>query len=163
MSIDGYIADENGGIDWLPMPEDNEDWGYHDFISNIGYTFMGNSTFQQVRTFGNFPYSELTNYVISRTKQEAKDYPVEFVCENIPDFVRELKSKAEKDIWCIGGAKVNSMFLENNLLDELYLTIIPKVLGAGRPLFEGQKNWTEFNLDRFEDLGQGIIALRYSK
>ena len=36
MSIDGYIADENGGIDWLPMPEDGEDYGYADFISNIG-------------------------------------------------------------------------------------------------------------------------------
>lgn len=58
-SLDGFISDKNGGIEWLDTyPEINAvDTGYNAFTSNIDALVMGRTTFEKVLSFGiDWPY-----------------------------------------------------------------------------------------------------------
>ena len=58
-SLDGYIARDNGDIDWLSIVESpKEDYGYKDFLKSIDTVIMGRRTYEQVVTFGDFPYKD---------------------------------------------------------------------------------------------------------
>lgn len=73
-SLDGYIADKNGSVDWLnniPNP-DNNDFGFAEFLENIDAIVMGRKTFQQIRSFGLWPYSKPV-YVLSSTLDRIPD------------------------------------------------------------------------------------------
>ena len=132
-STDGYIADVEGKVDWLPQSSD-EDFGYERLLNSIDSTLMGRHTYEQILSFGPFPYSQLKNYVFTSRQFEAQE-SVEFVNGNITDFIRDLKSKEQKDIWLIGGFQLNKLCFENELVDEVILTQIPVILGDGIPLF----------------------------
>lgn len=139
--IDGYIARTDGSIDWLEDPRyalENEDYGYYDFIKSIDTTLMGNKTYQQVLGFNvPFPYPDTSNYVFTKIPVNKRDEYVEFVSGDIIEFTQNLKQMEGKDIWLIGGGQLNSAFLDNELIDEIILNIIPVTLGEGIPLFTG--------------------------
>jgi dihydrofolate reductase len=138
-SLDGFIARQDGNIDWLTdFPAlDGEDYGYKDLIASIDATLSGNRTYQQMLGFeGGFPYPELKNYAFSRTKH-VDTVQTKFVKDNISSFIRDLKAEAGKNIWLIGGGELNGYFLSHGLIDRIILTIIPVVLGRGIKLFEG--------------------------
>lgn len=105
MSLNGKIARKNGSVDWLeslPNPE-KTDYGYNDFVKTIDTTIMGNSTYQQLMSWGiEFPYDGKKNYVFTKnTTLENTEY-VDFVSENHIDFVCKLKQQEGNDIWLIG-------------------------------------------------------------
>ena len=131
-SLDGKIADKDGGVGWLeeiPNPE-KSDYGYAEFYDCIDTTIMGNSTYRQVLEFPvEFPYKYKKNYVITRDTSLTKDNNVIYISENVIDFIRDLKQMPGKDIWCVGGAELNALLLENQLIDELRLFVMPVILG----------------------------------
>jgi dihydrofolate reductase len=124
---------------------------------------MGNSTYQQVLGLSpEFPYASKMNYVFTRNKELEKDENVTFVTENHLSFVKSLKEKPGKDIWLIGGGKVNAFFLENNLIDELILFIIPVLLGDGIPLFEKTGLSVPVQLSGSKTHGNVVMELKYN-
>lgn len=144
ISLDDFIARSDGNIDWLNAPgmiPEGEDFGYGAFYKSIDTTLTGNATYKQVLSFGGpFPYPDKKNYVFTRQAGvESTDY-VEFVNGNIARFCSELKRDSGKNIWLVGGGKVNSVLLDEGLIDKLILTKIPIPLGQGIPLFE-QDDW----------------------
>ena len=70
-SLDGFIARPNGGIDWLPEFE-GEDFGYASFFDSIGTVVLGRKTYDQVLSFGDYPYSTKENFVFSKTLKNAE-------------------------------------------------------------------------------------------
>ncbi len=74
-SLDGYVARENGDIDWLPQIEES---GYDDFFKSVDTVIMGKTTYDQVLTFGDYPYKDKKSFVFTRTNQN-KDENAEFV------------------------------------------------------------------------------------
>jgi dihydrofolate reductase len=71
-SLDGYIADENGGIDWLHSIENpnNDDMGYAEFMSEIDALIMGRKTYETILSFGiEWPYEK---YLILLNKKSRK-------------------------------------------------------------------------------------------
>lgn len=167
-SIDGYIARKDGSIDWLEDPKyalENEDYGYYDFMKTIDTTLMGNSTYQQVLGFDMpFPYQETTNYVFTKTPKKKNEPFVEFFSGNIPEFIKTLKQKEGKDIWLIGGGKLNTVFLDNGLIDEIILSIIPITLGEGITLFVGAKKLdSQFKLVSSKAYDNSFVQLHYVK
>ena len=141
-SIDNFIARTDGNVDWLESPEfhlPNEDFAYREFYDSIDCTLMGNNTYKAVIDFDiPFPYSDKTNFVFSQKTPAHGNEHVTFVSDDILEFVRKLKTKSGKGIWLIGGGQINSLLLENNLIDKIILTIVPITLGEGIPLFHGQ-------------------------
>jgi len=94
LSVDGYIADADGGVDWLPQGEGGEDYGYYDFYEGIATTIMGSATYEQVLGFGPFPYPDKRNIVSS--SRGIKVIPeVEVVGDDAIEYTKILKAKGE--------------------------------------------------------------------
>jgi len=132
-SLDGYIAREDGSIDWLPT--DEEDFGMKKFMDSIDTVFLGRTTYEQILTFDcAYPYADKKSYVFSRNSGENKEN-IEFVSDMI-DFAKKLVESPGKGIWLVGGGEIISAFLKAGLIDEIILSEIPIVIGSGIPLFK---------------------------
>jgi len=101
-SLDGYIAKEDGSVNWLP---ENTDSGYDQFYSSIDTVLMGQKTYEQILTFGKYPYKDKISYVFSRNPNQKKDENVEFTSE-VEEFTKKLVSSSGKDIWLVGGSEI---------------------------------------------------------
>lgn len=137
-SLDGFIATSDGGIDWLyevPNP-DSSDYGYAEFMSNIDAIVMGRNTFEQVLTFGEWPYDKPV-FVLSNSLTklpEALLNKAGIVTGEIKTIVNQLKQRGYNNLYIDGGATIQS-FLKEDLIDEIIITRFPILLGNGFPLF----------------------------
>ena len=100
MSLDGYIADNKGGVDWLKgQGNDNENIDtYSEFVKNIDTVLMGWNTYHEVTTElspKEWVYSDFTTYVITHNKYISSE-KIQFVNINPVDLVKNLKKKTEK-------------------------------------------------------------------
>ncbi|HOW14184.1 dihydrofolate reductase family protein [Methanosarcina sp.] len=137
--LDGYIAREKGSIDWLTEYENNSetDYGYSEFYASIGTVLMGRKTYEQVLGFGDWPYAEKKTCVFTRQKEPLRrEKNVEFVSRDIGEFVRLLKENTDEDIWLVGGSQLIKVFLEEALVEDMIVFIVPIILGSGIPLFD---------------------------
>ena len=166
-SLDNYIAKIDGSVEWLHNPDyaiEGEDYGYASFYENIDTTLMGNTTYQEVLGFDvPFPYPDKTNFVFTRSKHDKKAEFIKFISGDIVEFIRQLKEKEGKDIWLVGGGQINTIFLENGLIDQIILTIIPTTLGDGIPLFPKGSKETKFELAKSQAFKSGLVQLTYNK
>jgi len=156
-SLDGYIAKEDGSVYWLPQSGDS---GYDNFYKSIDIVLMGKKTYEQILTFGKFPYKDKTSYVFTRNpNQKKKDENVEFTSE-VEEFTKELVLSSGKDIWLVGGSDIISTFLNLKFIDEIILTVIPVVLGKGIPLFKNIKEEVKLELIKTTEY-DGLVELSY--
>jgi len=154
-SLDGYIARENGDIDWLPESSESS---YDAFYKSIDTVIMGKTTYDQVLTFGEYPYKDKKSIVFSKT-QQSDDENAEFLSD-VEKFVKDIFPEADENIWLVGGAKIISSFLKQGVVDEVIITKIPVLLGKGIPLFQNIENETKLELIRTEKFGQ-LVDLHY--
>ena len=162
-SLDGYIARRNGGVDWLDNFNDTgEDYGYYKFYDSIDVTLMGNKTYKTSMSLGDFPYKVKKNYVFTKQNILPQADYVEFINNNIVSFSKELKTQKGKDIWLIGGTQINELFFNNEIIDELILTVMPVTLGNGIPLFTKNVKQLKFRLNNEKSYENGVVQLHYS-
>jgi len=165
-SLDGFIADEDGGIDWLmeiPNP-DESDYGYADFIEKIDALVMGRNTFEKVLTFGEWPYSKRV-FVLSNSLTEIPDQlidKVEIFKGDIRGVVQDLNRQGYENLY-IDGGKVIQCFLKEDLIDELIITKIPMLLGRGIPLFGDIDQNLKFKHKKTEILNKMLVKSCYSR
>jgi dihydrofolate reductase len=156
-SLDGYIAKEDGSVDWLPQSGDS---GYDNFYKSIDIVLMGKKTYEQILTFGKFPYKDKISYVFTRNpNQKKKDENVEFTSE-VEEFTKKLILSSGKDIWLVGGADIISTFLNLKFVDEIILSVIPVALGKGIPLFKNIKEEVKLELVKTTEY-DGLVELSY--
>jgi len=165
ISLDGKIARPDGDVSWLhdiPNPH-GEDHGYAQFIESVDTTVMGNNTYKQILGFEvDFPYGGKKNYVLTTDPTIKQDENVRYLSQDIPGFMNDLKKMEGKDIWLIGGSQINTLFLENDLIDELLLFIIPVIIGDGIPLFNAVMNTTKLQLEGCDTFSTGMVGLYYN-
>lgn len=138
ISLDGYIARKNGAVDWLSM-----DWDYDwtAFFKTINAVLMGRKSWEKALEMSlksgkaANPYAGMETYIFSQTLKNSGVEGVEIVSGNLTEFIENLKSKAGKNIWLSGGGELAKSFLDENLVDEIYLGVTPILLGSGIPLF----------------------------
>ena len=161
VSLDGYIARDDGSIDWLAG--EDTDPNHQTFYQQIDTTLMGRKTYEQIRSFpGEFPYRKTINYVFSREKQQSNEF-VQFINDNVEEFVKRLKEEDGKDIWLIGGAQLNTTLLNVHLIDQMIVTIAPIILGKGIPLFTSQAIEQKLNYSDTQILSDGYVQIKYTK
>lgn len=138
-SMDGYIADRDGGIGWLEsVPGLNDiDTGYAGFTAEIDALVMGRITFETVCSFDiEWPYAKPV-YVLSNTMKcapanlDGKVFPVK---GSLLEILEQIHNKGHSRLY-IDGGKVIQSFLKEDLIDEMIITVIPVLLGGGAPLF----------------------------
>jgi dihydrofolate reductase len=161
ISLDGYIARPDGGVDFLFMPKD---YSMADFFSSIDTAVMGRKTYDKSREMGGGSYGpSLKTYVFSRTLPPGDREGLTFVNRNLNSFVRELRKHPGKDIWLMGGGELARDFLKQDFVDELYLGIVPVLLGEGIPLFPPGFPQRNFSLRENKTFSRGLIALKYKR
>ncbi|NGY81468.1 dihydrofolate reductase [Bacillus megaterium] len=157
-SLDGYIARENGEIDWLESVEGEGDNGYEAFYQTCDAVVMGKATYDHVlKLTPEFPYLGKKCYVFSRSAQ-GKDQYVEFINESVALFLNNLSQETKK-IRLVGGADILADFLTAKRVDEFIISVIPVLLGAGIPLFK--RGIPEMNLKLTDIKQYGQIAQLY--
>ncbi len=137
-SLDGYIATEDGGIEWLmeiPNPEES-DFGFVEFISSIDALVMGRNTYEKVLSFGEWPYTKPV-FVLSNSLNDVSEELVDkaFIVKGaLKNVLNQLKNEGYNNLY-IDGGKVIQSFLKEDLIDEMIITSVPVLLGSGIPLF----------------------------
>lgn len=120
MSLDGYIADSKGSVDWL-NGHDNDDENidtYSEFTKSIDTILMGWNTYHQIVTElspQEWVYNEFTTYVITHNEHTSSE-KIRFVNINPVDLVKRLKEKNGKDVWICGGADLVQQLVNNDLM-----------------------------------------------
>lgn len=140
-SLDGYISRPDGSIDWLneanaAIPP-GQDCGYGAFIKNIDILVMGRNSFEQVLSFDPWPYEGRQMIVLSSRPLEIPAHlrsSVSLSSETPSALVKRLGSEGAKHLYIDGGKTIQG-FLAEGLIDEITITVIPILLGAGRRLF----------------------------
>ncbi|MDZ5471473.1 dihydrofolate reductase family protein [Bacillus sp. 31A1R] len=147
-SLDGYIATKDDSLDWLFDVEGEGDNGYSEFYEQVDTILMGKRTYDWImnQENGKFPYPNKQCYVFTRTPIQDTEN-VKFVNGDIPTFTNDLKNEEGQNIWIVGGGDLLHTFFKENLVDELIITIAPKIIGDGIPLFKADQYHTDLNLN----------------
>lgn len=138
-SVDGFIARENGSVDWLPTGEvtDGEDYGYHDFMESVDALVMGRNTYELVLSFGSWPYGEKPVVILSSQQLEIPESIVNTVSTmsaSPREIIRRLAERGYKHLYIDGGKTIQA-FIREGLIQKIIITKIPILIGSGIPLF----------------------------
>ena len=165
MSLDGYIAAKEGGVDWLNEYGDiEENDSYSIFLKEIDTIIMGYTTYHQIATElspDQWVYEDLDSYVI--THHTIPSSPkIKFVNENPCKLVEGLTKKEGKDIWICGGANIVDQLMQGDMIDRFYISVIPTILGDGIRLFGTLDFERKLKLIRTRDY-DGITEIVYDR
>src|SRR5579862_5641550 len=163
MSIDGYIARRNGAIDFLVIDREGEKI-MADFFAGIDTTIMGRKTatgFVKMLKSGEAPdMPGMATFVFSRRWKPGPREGFEVVSGSLTNFVRKLKRRPGKNIYLGGGGELARSFLQEDLVDELFLGVGPVLLGDGIPGFPGKFPQRGFRLLECKAYSDGSVGLR---
>lgn len=166
-SLDGFIAREEGDIDWLieanQLAEQGEDCGYKAFMSSIDMMVMGRLSYEKVLTFDEWPYADMPVTVLSSRSINIPEHLKSYVTQTSDAPKVILENLAKKDIQHIyidGGLTIQS-FLKAGLVDEITLTLIPILIGSGKRLFGELDNDLKLKLLSTSSYAGGFVQMRY--
>src|SRR5882724_4846691 len=160
-SLDGFIAEENGGVDWLnDFMKPEEDYGMNDFFQQCGTAIKGAKTYEQTLSF-HYWFGNMDGVIFtSRQLPLFEGKSIEFVTGDPTEIAKALKEKT-KDSWLVGGASLIAQFINNNLLDELVITIVPRLIGRGIPLCNDLNEIQKLKFQETKTYKNGVIQVKY--
>jgi len=163
ISLDGYIARLDGSVDFLFMPKDHS---MGPFFKTIDTAIMGRKTYEvglKMGGAGAFGGSSMTYYVMSRSQPAGERGGVIFTNQTPADLIAQIRKRRGKNIWHMGGGELAREFLKADLVDEIYLGVVPVLLGEGLPLFPSGFPQRNFALLENKTFSKGLIALKYKR
>ncbi|PWT94987.1 MAG: dihydrofolate reductase [Bacteroidetes bacterium] len=160
-SIDGFIADEQGGVSWLDdYMKDGEDYGMGAFFKSVDKCIMGSKSYEFMLSF-NYWYPDMAGYIFTtRNLKKMEGAEINF-CQGDPARLVEKLRSNKKDIWLVGGTSLITPFINENLLDEMVITIVPKILGKGLPLFQNIDKQKVPTLIASKAYPDGVVQVSY--
>ena len=160
ISLDGYIARRDGSVDFLFMPKD---YSMGPFFKTVDTCILGRKTYDDGLKMGGSFDGSMKTYVFSKTEPPGDRNNVTFTSDSPSAIVAEIRKKPGKHIWLMGGGILIRDFLKEDLVDELYIGVVPTLIGEGLPLFPAGFPQREFDLIENKTFSQGLIALRYTR
>jgi dihydrofolate reductase len=161
MTLDGFIADPNGGYDWIIMDESIDFEGmFREFDTFV----MGRKTFDVSAQTEFMPmFGDKEVIVFSRTVRTSPPPGVQFVNTDPVETVRSLKQKPGKDIWLFGGGSMFRTLVDAGLVDTIEVAIMPVLLTEGVPVLPPGARITGMKLESCDTLpNSGIVMLKYA-
>ena len=161
-SVDGYIAAPGDDLSFLSLVEKTgEDYGYAAFIETVDTVVMGRKTYEWImQQVPEYVHQEKENFVITRTPRPAEG-KVHFYTGDLPQLVHDLKAKEGKTIFIDGGAEVVNTLLQQNLVDEIILSLVPVLLGDGVRLFQRGFPQQLLQLKQTKTFESGLVQLHF--
>jgi dihydrofolate reductase len=177
-SLDGYIAEVDDSLDWLldyqgtfEHEAASEGGAYERFYGGVRVLVAGSATYEwildhlDVAGGGEWPYRGKPFWVLSSRELRLPEGPgvdVQIVDAPVGDLYGEMAAAAGDGVlWVVGGGNVASQFAEEGLIDEVHVTVVPVVLGAGKPLFERRLPSGPMQLTGTRTFTNGMVELRY--
>lgn len=162
MSLDGYIAKLDGDISFLSMVEkEGEDYGYAKFIETVDTVILGRKTYDKILSMGlDISYGSRNVFVLTHTPHPITD-KITFYSGSLPEFISSLKTKDGKHIYCDGGAETIHQLLQEDLIDEITVSVIPILLGNGIRLFSRNFQEQKLQLVTSKSFEKGLVQLHY--
>ena len=158
VSLDNFIEGPKGEYDWCFTDQDN---GMTEFMSRIDAIFMGRKSFELASTMEDQnPWTDVPTYVFSNTLTQTPPGTMLISGESLAK-AKEIKNQPGKDIWLFGGASLTSSLMNAGLVDELWLSVHPILLGSGRPLFQGIQHRIKTKLLESQTYSSGLVSLKY--
>ncbi len=162
-SVDGYIARPDGDLEWLtsrPAPEGF--YGMDAFMKSVDTKLLGRKTYEVSLHMGAKFDVKSRTIVFSRHPPPAGTPPgVEFVSEAIGPFVSRLREQPGKDIWLMGGGELIASFLDEQVIDEFVVSVVPVFIGDGIPLIARRHRHVTMELDSVDQFEDGLVQLHY--
>ena len=160
MSLDGFIADEDGGYGWI-VEDPTIDFGA--LFAQFDTLLMGRKTFEAVRQQGPGPTAPGTKVVVFSHTLRQEDHPdVTIVGDGAAEAVAALKAAPGKDLWLFGGGVLFRTFLDAGLVDTIEVAVIPVLLSRGIPMLPPGAPSPALELTGSERLPSGIVMLTYA-
>lgn len=161
ISLDGFIADEVGGYDWIQPSGSKQlntkaEWSHKKFLEHISAVIMGKTCYDQQM---HSDYTDKNVYVATSKLLDNHDN-VRFVNGDICREIEELQSREKGNIYLFGGGKLIDPVLKAGLIDEYVIGIIPIILGKGIPLFLPDNPMIPLTLTHHY-VEDGIVIMRY--
>lgn len=162
-SLDNYIARDDGALDWLANVQDagGGDYGYAGFMATIDLVLLGRNTYDAVRTFDMWPFDGKRVIVLTnRALQPA--FGEESYAGALLPLMEQLGSEGVSRVYLDGGATIRQG-LDEGLVDDMTLSVVPVLLGSGRPLFTRGLPASGWTLTGAEGHPTGLVQLRYQR
>lgn len=159
VSLDSFIEGPNGEYDWCFT---DQDYGMSDFFTRTDSIFIGRKSYELIQSMSDpvpgMPV--MKTYVFSNTLSRVKEGD-EIITRDITEKVVAIKNEPGKDIWLFGGAALTTSLMNEKLVDEVWLSVHPILLGSGKPLFTGITNRIQLELKESKTYSSGLVSLTY--
>ncbi len=164
VSLDGFIAPLDGSLEWLsPYNVGDEDYGYDKFYQSIDALIEGRRTYEQALTFKEWSHPGKPCWVVTSRKLESRLPEIHFTSATPADIVKHISSLGHNRIWLVGGSALAGSFRSAGLITEYVLSVVPVLLGAGRPLFGGNGAIEKLSLVEAKTYPNGLVQLKYTQ
>ena len=173
-SLDGYLAEADGGLAWLTefpddagSPDDGETPldAFDEFFEGVGGVTMGSATYEFLleHSAEKWPYEGRPTWVFTtRELPNPYDAAIRFVSGPVAPFHEEMAEAAgDRNVYLCGGGDLASQFAAEGLLDELLVTIVPVVLGDGLPTFAARLDRGRLRTTGSRAFANGMVEVRY--
>ena len=174
-SADGYIATEEGGVEWLELAGntqvdmvDQEDMGFAAFMATIDCMIIGRKCMEKLSNFDlspeQWPYGDRRIIVLSKTLAELPDNMkrrAELYGGEIHPLIERLTHDGLTHAYVDGGTTITS-FINLQLMTQLIVTQVPVLLGKGLPLFGELNNTTQLRQAQAHVYPNDFIQTRYT-
>jgi len=164
MSLDGKLTRWNE--DDIRKWSSEDDWKH--FVSQrnrADAVIMGRKTYDQIKVGIDLEIRPCRFVVTKNPKSFSKETvsgKLEFIQQNPSEFLELCHRKGYESILLVGGSSLFTDFAKHNAIDELLITIEPRIFGEGSPLLSGEVDM-KLHLENSEKLNEsGTILLRYS-
>lgn len=159
-SLDGFIAGPDDDLSWLPRAS-GDDHGFGAFLEGISALLMGRATYRVVEGFGGeWPFGERPVFVATTRPLEPAAPTVRAVSGPPSELLAAVREVTGGDVYLDGGNLIRQ-FLDEGLVDQLIVTIVPVVLGDGAPLFAGTRKRRTLGLVGVRESSGGLVQLEY--
>jgi dihydrofolate reductase len=160
VTIDGFIAREDGSLDYL-APWESEEHGYEAFMRSIDALVIGRATYDTVLGFDAWPYEGkrvvvLTHRPFAPRRDETRHAGA------LAPLLSRLATEGVRGVYLDGGVAIRQG-LDEDLVDDMTLSTVPLLLGAGRPLFGGRPDTKSWTLASVRSYPSGLVQARYER
>lgn len=164
ISLDGYIAAPDGGVDWL-NPYGDAGSGFTPFIKTIGSIVMGRTTYDHAEERGGYDsYGKMPTFVVTHRPFTSKSPLVNPFTGELSSLVEDIRQRYPGDIWLMGGGGVTKSFQDADLIDIWSVAFVPTLLSDGLPMFPRSLfKERRLRLVRHHLYPSGVVELSYER
>ncbi len=179
VSVDGFFAGPHGEIDWFKTirPDPEYEAFTHQESQDGSTLIMGRTTYEMMKSWWPTPQAaqadphmakvmnQSPKLVFSHKLESVEEGPnwknIELLHEIDPAALRKRKKESKTDFTILGSGSIVQQFLNQDLLDQCTLVVVPVVLGSGKPLFKDVRK-ENLQLSESRSFKNGLVVLTYS-